>query len=139
MASAECGVCVLYSILHAGVNAEKTKVTNIMFFLSLQSDHGGVWKRQNCLQQQLQSLWEIHPTSLLWGRKHPGRLRHWLYPHIYTKLYQMHQNLYVLLWLYCWIKWWAILVNLVGFLDFLSYRFTGEGKQIHTCIWSHQL
>lgn len=45
-----------------------------------QSDHGSIWKCQNCLQQQLQSLRKVHPASFLSERQHPRRLHCRLYP-----------------------------------------------------------
>lgn len=46
----------------------------------LQPHHGSNWKCQNSLQQQLQSLWEIHSASFLSKREHPGRMHRRLYP-----------------------------------------------------------
>lgn len=54
------------------------------FVFYLQSHHGGLWKCEDCLQQQLQSFWEVHPASLLREWKHPGRLCHRLYPDVYS-------------------------------------------------------
>ncbi len=47
--------------------------------LSLQSNNGGVWKCKNRLQQQLQSLWQVHSASLLSEWKYPGWLYYWLF------------------------------------------------------------
>lgn len=46
----------------------------------LQSHHGGLWKRQDRLQQQLQPLWEVCPAALQPEGEHPGRQDRRLYP-----------------------------------------------------------
>lgn len=59
-------------------------LSSFLFLFSLppppQSHHGGLWKRQDRLQQQLQPLREVRPAALQPEGQHPGRPNRWLYP-----------------------------------------------------------
>lgn len=69
-----CSVCELFTCLYA-VCAVCLRNHFLSWPLCFpKPDHGSVWKRQNCLQQQFQSLRKVHPASFQSEREHPRRL-----------------------------------------------------------------
>lgn len=52
---------------------------------SLQPHHGGLRKRQDRLQQQLEPLRKVRPAAFQSAGKHPGRKNCWLYPFKHTQ------------------------------------------------------